>query len=136
MRWTPVNDLDGLEYATRQLHTVILPNNRVDDLSPLAQCPLVARLVSDNPIRDLRPLANMGQLKELDLARTDVRDLGPLAGLPALTRLNLRGTPVRDLSPIADLPALTELPLGATPLDDNQQAIIDALRARGVTVQQ
>jgi Leucine-rich repeat (LRR) protein len=47
--------------------------------------------LSNNKLEDLTPLAQLTQLEELILEDNPLRELGPVAGLPRLTLLNLAG---------------------------------------------
>lgn len=69
-------------------------------------------------LSDLRPLAKLRQLRELDLSRTQVTDLSPLRNLAHLRSLNLSHTPVADLRPLRYCDALQALELSHTQIDD------------------
>ena len=60
-------------------------------------------------VSDLAPLAQLHNLRELDIGFTSVQDLTPLVGLANLTKLYLGATAVVDLTPLAELPNLTVL---------------------------
>jgi Leucine-rich repeat (LRR) protein/membrane-associated phospholipid phosphatase len=107
---------DGLLTATFSVRT--------DDAALAAVVPaLIARGVQSvnlrgAPVQDLRPLAQMTKLKELDLCGTLVRDVTPLSGLSDLKSLNLQFLRVSDLTPIAGTASLRSLNLGGTPVYD------------------
>lgn len=61
-------------------------------------------IVSGAPIRDLTPLANLKNLKNLELANCGyVEDLTPLAQCESLTMLNVCNTRVADITPLENL---------------------------------
>lgn len=113
VNWRPVHRLEGIE-AAKKLNFLNLRNCQVDDLSPLAACPLDTLLLTRNPVRSLRPLHAMHTLTLLDLVGTDVR----------------------DLSPIVDLPALQELNVSGCHLGEDQAPLLEKLRARGVKIRE
>ena len=57
-----------------------------------------------HPITDLSPLADLPELRVLELPRSTVEDLSPLRALKQLRRLDVSRTRVADVSPLADLP--------------------------------
>ena len=74
------------------------------------------------PISDIRPLANLAQLRRLVAGGCDIVDIRPLANLTQLTRLNLSGNKITDIKPLANLSQLQRLYLEANDIAD-----IDAL---------
>ena len=72
---------------------------------------------------DILPLAEMSNLKELQLDGNQITDLTPLAGLTGLETLHLGGSEggnesLQDLSPLSGLTNLKELYLPASSLND------------------
>jgi Leucine-rich repeat (LRR) protein len=109
---SPIAGLIGLE----ELH---LEGTRIRDLTPLAQLTALRKLTLPPGVDDLRSLAGMVALQELNLARQQgVEDLSPLAGLTRLVELHLEGTQVKSLLPLARLTSLRKLslPSGITDL--------------------
>jgi internalin A len=69
------------------------------------------KLVPDR-FGDLRPIASLGWLESLSVARQpEVTDVQPLEALPRLRFLDLIGSGVSDLSPLAMFPALEAVAL-------------------------
>ena len=67
---------------------------------------------------DLSPLAGLAKLQTIYLVRNEhLTDLKPLATLPGLVELDLRNTAVADLTPLATHAKLSFLLLNQTPLD-------------------
>ncbi len=103
-----IQDLTGLQFATNMDRLVLAPwgeeGNQVSDLSPIAE--LVNLKVLDlfgNNVSDLSPLAGLINLEWLTFERNNVSDLLPLAGLINLRFLGFSKGNVSDLSPLAGL---------------------------------
>jgi len=76
---------------------------QIKDLSPLADLPLVALGLQNNPsIFDLSPLRKM-KLAKLNLGSTGVSEIRNLSGMP-LQELRIYWTQVSDLSPLKSAP--------------------------------
>ncbi len=98
-----VYNLTGLEHAT-QLTLLDLEgywaDHNISDITPLAQLTQLRELnLSHNNISDITPLAQLTQLRELDLARNKISDITPLAQLTQLTSLDLNDNDISDLTP-------------------------------------
>ena len=78
-----VRDLRGLELA-RNLTSLDVSND----------------FVLQNSVRNLSPLADLTNLRFLDLQNNDVTDVTPMAGLFNLDELYLAGNPVFNIGPI------------------------------------
>lgn len=101
-------DLDSLYVQTGPLYSVLsglVKQTKVD--------------VSGNEaIRDLEPLAELSELKELNCSNTMVVSLSPLRNLNKLEILDITNTPLDDLSPLQYTTSLKELECGYTLTDD------------------
>ena len=75
------------------------------------------RLINKS-VSDVSPLAQLKNLKYLDLQRTLVSDVTPLAGLKNLEKLWLHDTLVGDVTPLAELKSLQLLWLRHIPVSD------------------
>ncbi len=120
-----VTDLTGLEHAT-QLTLLNLNGywreHNVSDLTPLAQLTQLRTLdLFSNNISDLTPLAQLIQLTDLNLARNKISDITPLAQLTQLRTLDLssKSNKISDITPLAQLTQLTTLNLGSSDIYDN-----------------
>ena len=82
-----ITNLIGLEYATN----------------------LTEVLLEGNPISDISPLANLSQLRVLNMAVCQISDIRPLASLTGLESLRLHGNQIEDITPLANLTRLTDL---------------------------
>ena len=105
--------LKGLEFARNLRHLHLGDEgNYVNDLKPLAMLTSLTDLnVGNNQVADLRPLATLTHLTGLSLWNNQVTDVSPLSSLTALIYLNLADNRVRDLSPLANLKSLEVLDL-------------------------
>ena len=81
-----------------------LRNNKILKTLKLSSCPYIS---------DISPLANLENLKYLDLFGCKFSDLSPLTNLNNISYLNICGCKVTDLKPLANLTNLYYLNLGA-----------------------
>lgn len=70
--------------------------------------------VTSRSIIDIEGLANLKQLRHINLSGTKVADLGALAHLHEISSLNISWTLVEDLSPLANLRSLSSLDMEHT----------------------
>jgi hypothetical protein len=93
--------------------------NDIQVLFPLAGLiHLEALWIFVNPVSDLSPLANLVNLKTLDMGVCQISDISPLAGLIHLEALWISVNPVSDLSPLANLVNLKTLYSEACQISD------------------
>jgi len=114
-----VTDLTGLEYALN-LETLLLDQNRITDLAPLAGLTNLKHLdVSDNDVlSDLSGISGLSQLVHLDLHRNSISDLADLAGLTHLKRLIVRNNNLTDIGPLSGMTDLENLIIRFNRIDD------------------
>ena len=108
-----ISDITGLEFATN-LGELDLRDNPITDLRPLAnlmtlQDLYLSGIFPSTPTLDLRPLANLINLEELTLENSKVSDISPLARLKKLRILNLSHNDISDLRPLSGLRELQKL---------------------------
>lgn len=104
-----VDTLEDLS-AMKNLHTLALCSQKLQDLSPLADCRQLCRLaLHGNRITDLSHLASCSQLQELIVSDNPVADFSPLAACPDLWSIDAGATALTDLDSFAGLPALYRL---------------------------
>lgn len=116
---------------------------------------VTALMASYSDFDDLGDIAAMSQLRELHLGRTQVRDFSGLSqlqelalggnavgnlqvvrGHPRLEVLDLTSADLpADLSALITIPNLREISVTEWNLSDDQKAVVEQLRARGVDVQ-
>ncbi len=105
-----IENITGLEYAKNLKVLILVDNNSIQDLAPLAKLTQLEILnLAGVPINDLTPIKNLTQLKELILDFCGIRDISPLANLTQLNHLHLAGNDIVDVSPLANLTALKTL---------------------------
>ena len=117
-----ISSITGLEFATN-LRELDIRNNPITDLRPLANLTTLERLyLSDlfpnTPTLDLRPLASLINLEVLSLENTKVSDISPLSGLKKLRDLNLSHNDISDIRPLAGLTQLRTLLIQGNPISD------------------
>ncbi len=91
-----ITSLIGLEYATN----------------------LTFALLGGNPISDVSPLADLVQLRILNMAGCQLSDIRPLANLTCLESLHLHSNQIEDITPLGNLTRLTDLWLGTNQIAD------------------
>ena len=117
-----ISDITGLEFATN-LSELNLRDNPITDLRPLANLTTLERLyLSDlfrnTPTLDLHPLANLINLEELFLENNKVSDISPLARLKKLQILDLAHNDISDLRPLVGLTELRKLRITGNPIEN------------------
>lgn len=70
--------------------------------------------ISGTGIRDISPIGNLIELKELNLANTDVINFDSLSGLKNLEVLDLGATGIEDISFLSELVKLRELKIASS----------------------
>ncbi len=105
-----IADLSPLEGLTELKRLVIIGNQELSDISPVASLTGLKELdLGDNKISDLSPLADLTGLTHLNLAENRILDVSPLAGLTNLTKLNISHNMIADISPLDGLSEDTTL---------------------------
>ena len=103
-----IRDLSGLEQAV-SLKELDLGFNPLADLRPLAALPVLEDLNLDGAVPDLQDLAALTGLKRLSLRHNRIRDLELLAGLAQLEELDAGDNLIADLWPLSGLGQLEVL---------------------------
>ena len=86
---------------------------------PIAQLQNLRHLdLAYTRISDISPIAQLKNLGSLDLHSNAIVDISPIAALKSLDTLQLNNNTISDISPIADLKNLTELYLGSNVIWD------------------
>lgn len=135
-----VSTLEDLP-AMKNLQTLALCNQRVEDLSPLAQCGQLHLLaLHGNRVTGLTPLAACTRLQELIISGNPVSDFSPLAACPDLWSVDAGDTALTDLSSFADFPSLYRLYLREVPglgdISGLERTPVNTLFLQPVTQQQ
>lgn len=120
-------DLKALRYC-HELLALDLGHNLIDDLSFLKNQPkLKVLILVDNRITDLRPVAELSDLRYLELFKNpDLCDVSPLKRCTELIDLHFGHCAVSDISELYTLTSLERLWLPANPIP---QAQVDQMRA-------
>jgi hypothetical protein len=112
-------DIVPLQYLTNLTELNLWGSNRVIDLSPLANLTQLKVLqIGGNPVSDISPLANLVNLEELRASGCNISDLTPLTNLTKMRHLTLRENNISDISPLANMTELTTLRLNDNPITD------------------
>lgn len=105
-----VSTLDDLAYMTN-MHTVILCNQNISDVSPLEGLSITRLALHGNNISDIYPLRNCRMLEQLYISSNPIVDLSPLSNLKRLHRINLGATNIIKLDDISEIPGIKDLEL-------------------------
>ena len=116
-RYTADELWEYLQYFP-EIVAVDVGHNNVSDLTFLTNYPGLKVLIcvdSQEPLRDLSPLAELRELEYLELFMQDITDLSPLAGHDKLIDLNLCYNNITDLSPLYSCTSLRRLHISCNP---------------------
>jgi hypothetical protein len=116
--WTHgvIKSVEGAQYLTGISGIDFLGSNAISDLRPLAALPGLRELdLEQNRHTPFSQLALLTPLRKLDLAGTGISDLAPLAKLTGLIVLDLSANNVRNLTPLRGLTNVTSLYLANWP---------------------
>lgn len=69
-------------------------------------------------IKELNPVSELSELKELNISSTPIKDLNPIRNLKGLVKLNCAGSEVTNLSPLIYLGSLKEIDLSYTAVEN------------------
>ena len=118
-------DIEVLKYCT-DLQSLDLGHQALTDLSVIGEYLTELRIliVADNRITDLSPLAKLPHLHYLEFFVNQVTDLTPLAQCRELVDLNISCNPVSDITPILDLPLLERLWMVAVRVSGEDVALL------------
>jgi internalin A len=111
---TPIQKLTTLE-SLRLSFSVVKDIHTLEGLKRMDRLDLSHTLVGDD---DLKALASLVNLTELQLDEDSISDLTPIANLKKLERLSIKKTEVKSLAPLAMLKTLKFLYIADTPVSD------------------
>lgn len=117
------------------LRVLALCAQQISDLTPLAGTGVTRLVLHDNRIGDLTPLAQCPLLQELYIGFNPVADFSPLARCPRLEAVYAGATHVYDASAFAEIPALSLLELGACPRLGSLEALVGSATLQYLTLQ-
>ena len=120
--YNPINDFSPLAGLTqlRHLEVTVRSMALMDNLHRHVDLKQLERLhlVSGRGVGDLRPFANLTQLKHFGFIGAQISDVTPLAGLTQLQDLRLSSNQISDVTPLAGLTQLRYLGLGSNQISD------------------
>ena len=94
-------------------------NEYIQSIDPLAQLINLRMLnLSNTNVEDLTPIRNLTELVELNLSNTPVFDLTPLKYSSRLARLNINNTEIRTVAMLEKMPAMQNLEMQSTHVID------------------
>ncbi|MDY6836184.1 MAG: leucine-rich repeat domain-containing protein, partial [Chloroflexota bacterium] len=107
--------LDDLETLT----SLDATGKGIENITGIEYCRNLERLLlADNDIDDLSPLAHLVKLNILFLSSNRIGDVAPLQDLVNLTILNLNNNLIVDVTPLSDMQELAQLYLDDNRIDD------------------
>ncbi len=127
-RFMVTEDIQVLKYCT-DLQALDLGHQTISDISVIGDYLTELRLLilADNNLTDLSPLAKLPHLHYLEFFVNNVTDLTPLASCKQLVDLNISyNHNLSDITPLLNLPKLERLWMESTAVS---QADVDLLRA-------
>ncbi|MCF2871921.1 hypothetical protein L0664_12655 [Octadecabacter sp. G9-8] len=133
---TQVSDLSGLA-AFENLDILHLQwSTEASDLSPIGNLtPLTELALGGNSVGDMDFVASLINLDGLSLTSSKISSMAALIGHPSLSRLDLEMAQLpEDISALLTIPNLRVVSITPTRLTDRQMVVVDALRAKGVQV--
>ena len=115
-----IEDLD-MPKAMPSVETLVVRNNRISDISGIANFPNVRSLyLSCNSITDIWPLGvlNLPAVHTLDLKRNSISEIGVLRSLDSPGYVNLMMNRISDVSPLEDATLISALYLDYNNISD------------------
>jgi len=117
-RGKEITTLSGLEKCTN-LASLDLSNNAVKDLKPLADLKNLQSLdLSINRIKDVTPLGKLVKLQYLKLDGNKIENIGGLKDLKKLSALYLSKNRIKSLKPLSGMAKLSSLYLDGNRIGD------------------
>lgn len=119
-------DIQALKYCT-DLQALDLGHQAITDISVIGEYlkDLRILILADNRVSDLSPLANLPHLHYFEIFVNQVTDLTPLAKCRELVDLNISyNYRLSDITPILDLPLLERLWLEHTSVSAENRALL------------
>ena len=107
-----ISDLSPL-YQIDYIGTLLISDNNISSLYPLRSTYLETIVFDNNKVSDISPLANSKYLEVVHFANNKVSNISALSGMTFLNSLRMNSNPVSDLSPIKDIPDLSNLEISS-----------------------
>lgn len=99
-------------FFVNSLESIVLEKNSISDLTSFTNFKKLTRLIlPNNKITDISPLLDLPNLEELDLSRNSIKDYDSLKNIKSLKNLKIQFNKINNISFISQLINLTELNL-------------------------
>ena len=122
-----ITNLIGLEFA-KNLEYLELSQNPLSDLTPLANLTKLRRLFAWRcEIADINALANLTELRHLDLSYNRIDDITALTGMTEMIGMRLVGNSISDVTPLVNMTRLEHL-------DISHNIILDHTPLNGLSI--
>lgn len=113
-----IKSLEDLSHM-QHLHTAVLCNQNISDLSPLEGLNIKRLALHGNIISDITPLKSCPMLEQLYISYNPLDDFSPISDHKKLFKINAGATYITNLDGIAEIPDIRELSISECPyLDD------------------
>ncbi len=124
----PNQKFSSIKALLEHLKIVKYPTIEYLDLSPLKKLTKLEILtLKHSPINNIKPLAFLINLKELDISCTEILDIEPLCELPNLEKLSIDSYSINNLKQITRFKKLKELNLNGQIAPENIKYLETAL---------
>ncbi|UAA38935.1 leucine-rich repeat domain-containing protein [Paraneptunicella aestuarii] len=103
----------------KNLETLILRNNDIDDISPICNIRSLERLeIGSNHVEDFTPISNLKSLEVLSVFSQKIKNIDFIKPLRKLRMLELQNNKIQDLSAISSLKSVFFLNLDNNQIED------------------
>ena len=130
LHYTTINDLIFLKNLKSLIKLDVSENTAlysIDGVQYLYN--LTEFYCSDTDVEDLTPLANLKNLKILDVSNTQIRTLRPLQMIKSLTEIDCSNTPIKTLKYLYSNPNLRMISIRNTQIpEESLEAAIKAIK--------
>jgi Leucine-rich repeat (LRR) protein len=131
--------LQDIKKVTSVQEIDVSGNQYVQNIEPLAQLVDLKRLnLSNTKIKDLTAIRNLTELTDLNLSGAEITDLTPLKYSTKLLRLDISNTRVKEIAVLDKMKNLQVVSFEATPIEDfsvlNYLPAIHDLNVAGTTI--
>lgn len=102
-----LEDISALSEGSDSLTHLYLYNNRISDISALAECHNLSQVnIEDNYISDISPLKNLERLEVLNISGNDIKDFSPISEMKHLYRLRISEEQIENIDDFITVPYL------------------------------
>jgi internalin A len=120
LRRAGTKDCQEAERNLNKLNRLQIGADEISDLRPIASLKNLTNLdlAGNEKISDIRPIASLNNLTDLNLTSNRISDIRPLTSLNKLTSLRLASNQISDIRPLANLNYLTKLNINTNKISD------------------